>query len=67
MCSVDNQELMTGKEVVEHLRIETPNPRRTLAYYRDQGLLKGVRIGREYKYRRIDVKNFIHRKMRLGA
>ena len=58
--------LMTAAEVVQKLRIESRNPARTLAYYRDQGKLRGVRIGKQFKYRPVDIDNFIRRTMRIN-
>lgn len=48
-------ELLTEDEAVRYLRldIDAPkNPKGTLKYYRDQGILRAVRIGRNLRYPR---------------
>ena len=48
-------ELLTEAEAVRYLRldIEGPNnPTNTLKYYRDQGVLRAVHIGRNLRYPR---------------
>jgi hypothetical protein len=55
--------LMTEAEVIRFLRLEDPpDPRKTLARYRDMGQLIAVKIGRWNRYRRQDVEDFLARK-----
>jgi hypothetical protein len=54
-------EILTAAEVCKLLKLDVKCPRRTLAYYRDRGWLRGVRIGREFRYRAEDVQRFIDR------
>ena len=54
--------VLTAEEAVELLRLDNGDPLRTLKFYRDEGLLTGVRIGRKMRYRLCDVENFLARK-----
>ena len=48
-------ELLTEAEAIRYLRLDVngpKNPQGTLKYYRDKGLLRGVRIGRNLRYPR---------------
>lgn len=48
-------ELLTEDEAIRYLRLDVNGPRNpigTLKYYRDQGVLRGVRIGRNLRYPR---------------
>ena len=48
-------ELLTENEAIRYLRLDIngpQNPAGTLKYYRDQGILKAVRIGRNLRYPR---------------
>lgn len=51
--------VLTATEVVKLLRLESKNPLRTLKYYRDEGQLKGIIVGRKVRYRLIDVRRFL--------
>ena len=54
--------IMTGAEVIEFLRLDGHNES-CLKYYRDQGLLIGVRIGKRVRYPLSEVLKFIERKV----
>lgn len=48
-------ELLTENEAIRYLRLDIDgphNPNGTLKYYRDQGVLRAVRIGRNLRYPR---------------
>jgi len=48
-------EILTEEEAIRYLRLDVDgpqNPSGTLKYYRDKGLLRGVRIGRNLRYPR---------------
>ena len=48
-------ELLTEQEAIRYLRLDVngpQNPAGTLKYYRDKGILKAVRIGRNLRYPR---------------
>ncbi len=48
-------ELLTEDEAIRYLRLDIDgphNPKGTLKYYRDQGVLRAVRIGRNLRYPR---------------
>ena len=48
-------ELLTENEAIRYLRLDVNgpnNPEGTLKYYRDQGVLRAVRIGRNLRYPR---------------
>ncbi|QOI67682.1 excise [Arthrobacter phage Orcanus] len=50
------ESLLTAEEVAGILRAPSP---KTVARYRQQGKLRGVRVGRAYRYDRRDVEDFI--------
>ena len=55
-------ELLTEDEAIKYLRLDIngpKNPRNTLKYYRDQGVLKAVHIGRNLRYPRKELDNMI--------
>ena len=54
-------EVMSEEEVISFLRLDSDeaNPSLTLKYYRDKGLLKGIRIGKKLRYTRQEVLNFL--------
>jgi len=55
-------EVMTEEEVIRMLRLdEAKNPRQTLQYYRERGLLRATRIGRWLRYTRTEVLRFLER------
>jgi hypothetical protein len=53
--------VLTSEEAIELLRLEGKTER-TLKYYRDIGLLNGIRLGRKIRYRLTDVLEFLHKK-----
>ena len=55
-------ELLTGEEAAQYLRLDVgghANPLKTLEYYRGKQLLKGTRVGRCLRYRRIELERFL--------
>jgi len=53
-------ELLTEQEAILYLRIEADkNPRRTLKYYREKGLLRATNVGRHLFYRRTELERFL--------
>ncbi len=56
-------ELMTEEEAVIFLRLDTAggpkNPRYTLRYYREQGLLRGTHVGKRIMYQRKEILRFL--------
>ena len=55
--------ILTAREVVSLLRLDGTNPLRTLKFYRDEGLLVGVRIGKKVRYPLSEIMKFIDRKL----
>ena len=54
--------VLTAEETAELLRLDNGDPLRTLKFFRDEGLLKGFRLGRKVRYRLIDVLTFLEQK-----
>ena len=57
-------ELLTEAEVVRYLRLDVNGPERpegTIKYYRDQGVLHAVRIGRNLRYPRKELDSMVDR------
>lgn len=54
--------VLTAEEAIELLRLDGPNPARTLKYYRDNNELVGFRIGRKVRYPLNEVMLFLARK-----
>jgi len=54
--------VLTTEEVVLLLRLDGEHPERTLKYYRDEGLLEGVRLGRKIRYTLDEVMRFLANK-----
>ena len=57
-------ELLTETEAISYLRLDLDgpeNPSLTLRYYRERGLLRGTRVGRRLRYRRIELERFLER------
>lgn len=55
--------VLTAEELIELLRLDGKNPERTLKYWRDEGQLQGVRLGRKVRYRLVDVQEFLAQKV----
>ena len=51
--------VMTADEVGQFLRLDGEHPGRCLKYWRDTGLLRGVRLGKTLRYRLVDVLDFL--------
>ncbi len=58
--------VLTAAETIELLRLDGNSPERTLKYYRDEGLLIGVRIGRRVRYPLNEVMRFLAQKVVLS-
>jgi len=55
-------ELLTEAEAIRYLRLDTlgvRDPRKTLQYYRERGLIKPARISNVNRYRRIELDRFM--------
>ena len=56
-------ELLTEEETVKFLRLDgdggPKDPSMTLKHYRDKKMLRGTRIGRRYRYSRVELLKFI--------
>jgi hypothetical protein len=51
-------ELLTEREAIEFLRLDIDgpaHPEMTLQYYRQQGLLKGTRVGKRIRYKKSEL------------
>ena len=58
-------ELLTEDETIRYLRLDgdgSPDPVRTLTYYRNNGQLRAIKVGRKNRYRRRDLENFLAEK-----
>lgn len=57
--------LLTEAELIRWLRLDEPggpkNPSGTIRFYRQRGLLKGVRIGRHLRYPVAEAEAFVQR------
>jgi len=54
--------VLTADEVIELLRLDGEHPERTLKFYRDEGQLQGIRIGRHVRYPLAEVMRFLDEK-----
>jgi hypothetical protein len=55
-------ELLTEEEAIRYLRLDVngpKNPYGTLKYYRNKGVLRGIHIGRNLRYPRIELDRMI--------
>lgn len=55
--------VLTEQELIVLLRLDVEgpkDPRITLQYYRDKGLLQGIRIGKRMRYTLGEVLKFLH-------
>lgn len=54
-------EVLTEQDVIEFLRLDdgSNHPKTTLQYYRSEGLLKGVKIGRKLRYTKTELLRFL--------
>lgn len=56
--------LLTEDEAIRYLRLDVNGPRKpsgTLKYYRDKGLLRAVRIGKNLRYPRKELDAMVER------
>ena len=57
-------ELLTEDEAVRYLRLDVDGPRNpqgTLKYYRDKGILRAVRVGRNLRYPRKELDSMVEK------
>jgi len=54
--------ILTAEEAISFLRLDGPHPARTLKYWRDQGRLTGVRLGKRVRYPLAEVMRFVAQK-----
>ena len=57
-------DLLTEEEAIIFLRLDRDgpaNPKKTLKYYRDEGMLRGTRVGHKYFYQRKELLEFLDR------
>lgn len=57
-------DLLTENEAIRYLRLDVSGPRNpsgTLKYYRDQGVLRAVRIGRNLRYPRKELDSMVEK------
>jgi len=55
-------EVLTEQELIELLRLNEDGPKDpalTIHYYRDKGLLRGIRIGKRIRYTKQEVLKFL--------
>ena len=55
-------EILTEEETIRYLRLDetdTKNPGESLARYRTMGRLRAVQLGRQLRYRRTDLDEFV--------
>ena len=54
-------EVLIEQEAIEFLRLDDgpKNPEATLQYYRSEGLLKGIKIGRKLRYTKTEMLRFL--------
>lgn len=55
--------VLTADEAIELLRLDGAGGLRTLKYYRDEGQLVGIRIGRKVRYPLSEVMRFLAQKV----
>ncbi|MCQ3920634.1 MAG: hypothetical protein DPW13_06720 [Planctomycetes bacterium] len=56
--------LLSEEEAIRYLRLDATSvrdPRQSLRYYRQRGLLKATRVGRCLRYRRVELDRFLER------
>jgi len=54
--------VLTTEEVILLLRLDGDHPGRTLKYYRDEGQLVGIKLGRKIRYTLDEVMRFLAKK-----
>jgi len=54
--------VLTDQEVIELLRLDPKSGHRTIKFYRDEGLITGIRIGRHVRYPLSEVMRFLAEK-----
>ncbi|AQQ71162.1 hypothetical protein SMSP2_01528 [Limihaloglobus sulfuriphilus] len=61
-------DVLTEKEAVKFLRLddgETKYPSKSLEYYRNQGILRGTRVGKRLRYLKSELLNFLENQTRI--
>jgi hypothetical protein len=59
--------VLTAEETISLLRLDGEHPERCLKYWRDRGLLRGVRLGKTLRYRLSDIEAFLAQKVRESS
>lgn len=60
-------EVLTEEEAIRYLRLDdATNPSRTLRYYREQGRLRGTKVGRHLRYLRRNLDEFLDKQTFVG-
>ena len=57
-------EVLTERDLIELLRLDEDGPKvpaLTIQYYRNKGLLKGIKIGKRIRYTKQEVLNFLEK------
>ena len=56
-------EVLTEQEAIEFLRLNDgpKHPKTTLQYYRSEGLLRGIKVGRRLRYTKTEMLRFLER------
>lgn len=63
-------ELLTEDEAIRYLRLDVDGPKKpklTLRYYREKGLLRGTKVGRRMRYRRVELDRLLENLTRNGS
>lgn len=56
--------LLTTEELIHLLRLDVngpKNPKFTLEYYRERGLLRGIQVGKHLRYSILDIVEFLEK------
>jgi hypothetical protein len=57
-------ELLTEEEAIRYLRLDIDGPKKpalTLRHYRERGLLRGTRVRKRVRYRRVELDRFMEK------
>lgn len=54
--------VLTADEAAALLRLDGAHPERTLKYYRDEGQLTGIRLGKKVRYPLFEIMRFLSEK-----
>lgn len=62
-------EVLTPQETIRFLRLDVDGPTKpelTLRYYREQKLLKGIRVGKNLRYTRSQLTDFLEKLQKIS-